>query len=291
MNYRNVLPIVRAALALLLFPSGQAAAQHRLAITPVTVVDVATGALRPHQTVLVDGNRIGAVGRAEDVRIPDGAAMIDGSGTYLIPGLWDMHVHTLHPWAVPVYFPLYVALGVTGVREMGNSYLPFDSILAVRRRIQQGTLLGPRFVAAGHELDADPKHWPHSIAVRDAAHGRALVDSLMGAGADFMKVYENLPRDVYFAIVERARQLRAGWELHRRLFRVDQRVAGDVHRAGGRLLAAPNHSSRYVATRRAPRRCLPRSSRQRTGTPPPAHVAGSPQRVPGVHRPGRAARR
>ena len=207
MTKRSMPRLAMAMLAFLLLPSARVAAQDRLAFTQVTVVDVATGRLRPHQTVLVEGNRIAAVGRAGAVRIPDGASVIDGSGTFMIPGLWDMHVHTMHPWSVPIYFPFYVALGVTGVREMGNSYIPLDSILAVRRRVQQGTFLGPRFVAAGHELDAEPKHWPHSIAVRDAEHGRQLVDSLTGAGADFLKVYENLPRDVYYAIVERARQV------------------------------------------------------------------------------------
>lgn len=203
-------PVIRGfhflILALLLLVAADAAAQGRVVITSVTVIDVTDGSLQPDQTVIVEGNRIAFVGPAQEAAIPDGAEVVDGEGRFLIPGLWDMHVHTLHPWSIPIFYPLYPALGITGVREMGNSYIPLSEVADLRRQLREGELLGPRFLTSGHELDAAPKHWPHSIAVRDAEHGRFLVDSLLAERADFIKVYENLPRDVYYAIVERAKE-------------------------------------------------------------------------------------
>jgi imidazolonepropionase-like amidohydrolase len=66
-----------------------------VAIRPVTVVDVINGSLRGNQTVLVAGSRITAVGAADQVRIPDDADLLDATGGFLIPGLWDMHVHSV----------------------------------------------------------------------------------------------------------------------------------------------------------------------------------------------------
>jgi imidazolonepropionase-like amidohydrolase len=93
-------------------------------IRAVTVVDVINGSLRGNQTVLVAGNRITAVGPADQVRTPDDADLLDATGGFLIPGLWDMHVHSVANVAVDRsvksvaaqdwHFPLFLAYGVTG---------------------------------------------------------------------------------------------------------------------------------------------------------------------------------
>ena len=105
-----------------------------LAITNVTVVDTAAGRLRPSMTVVVDGDRIRSVGETARLSPPDGARTVDGTGKYLIPGLWDMHIHTFFGEWVPggreVTLPLFLANGVTGVRDMGSD---LDPILAARR--------------------------------------------------------------------------------------------------------------------------------------------------------------
>src|SRR6516165_11486251 len=103
-----------------------------LAITCVTVIDATGAPARPDITVVVTGDRITAVGKSGEIRVPEGARVVDGKGKYLIPGLWDMHVHT----ADRSYLTLYVANGVTGVRDMHALYS--DSILGMRRQVQQG---------------------------------------------------------------------------------------------------------------------------------------------------------
>jgi cytosine/adenosine deaminase-related metal-dependent hydrolase len=203
--------LVTVTLAPLLPPAIPAAAQDRLAITSVTVLDVAEGALRPHQTVILSGDRIAAVGDADAVEVPAGAVVIDGSGSYLIPGLWDMHVHLFNQvsqrppnlW----YFPLFVANGVTGVREMWT--MPADAAVLGdwRARMAAGTLLAPRIAAAGALVDGPGSLWPTSERVATAEDARRFVRDVHRAGLDFVKVYSYLPREAYFAVLEEAARL------------------------------------------------------------------------------------
>lgn len=79
-----------------LLPGGSAVAQSTtVAIRGVTVVDVTDGSLRPGQTVLIDGSRIGVIGPVAELGVPADADIMDGAGGYLIPGLWDSHVHSV----------------------------------------------------------------------------------------------------------------------------------------------------------------------------------------------------
>ncbi|MEP6507852.1 MAG: hypothetical protein ABJC63_06455, partial [Gemmatimonadales bacterium] len=175
-----------------------------LAITHVTVIDVETGARQFDQTVLIQGNRIIRVGLTTQVRVPANATMVDGPGKFLIPGLWDMHVHTVVEEDYRSFFPLFVANGITGVRDMwGDLALARD----LRHRMVGGTLLGPRLVVAGNLVDGSPPTWPGATEVTSPDEGRAVVDSLFNVGAAFIKVYSRLPADAFFAIASRAREL------------------------------------------------------------------------------------
>jgi hypothetical protein len=167
-----------------------------LAITGVTVIDATEAPARPGMTVVVTGDRITAVGKSGEVRVPEGARVVDGKGKYLIPGLWDMHVHT----ADRSYLTLYVANGVTGVRDMHA--LDPDSILGMRRQVQQGKEPGPRIVAAGPLVDGPKPLVPAALVAPDAREGREAVRKFKNMGADFVKVYTKLPREAYLAIVD-----------------------------------------------------------------------------------------
>lgn len=203
----------------LLFGVGVSAQPADLGIRRVTVLDVTDGSLLRDQTVLVQGNRIAAVGPADEVRIPGGAEVIDAAGGYLVPGFWDMHVHSV--WSVPKnthvassasadwHFPLFLAHGVTGVRNMndGTADVSLELIHSVKRRLARGELIGPaRLLANGPSLDGDPPLADNPVIVQTAEEARAVVDELADAGADFVKVYENLSREAYFAIMDRARR-------------------------------------------------------------------------------------
>lgn len=189
-----------------------------VAIRGVTVVDVTDGSLHPEHTVLVTGNRIAAVGPTHEVAVPDDAAVVEAAGRYLIPGLWDMHVHSVaavdaaNPAiaAQDWHFLLFLAHGVTGVRNMGDGTVDvtLDLSKSIRRQLAEGSLRGPpRFLTAGPTIDGDPYLGRSTkLVVRTAPDARAAVERLASNGADLIKVYENLSRDAYFAITDEARR-------------------------------------------------------------------------------------
>lgn len=169
-----------------------------IAITSVTVVQVADGSEERGRTVLIGGGRVRAVGSAWQLQVPRGATVVDGRGRYLIPGLWDMHVHLIHETET---LPLYLANGVTGVRDMGG---PPEG-LEVRDRQARGELTGPRIVAAGPVVDG-PKDAEWRITVETAAEAVVAVDSLKRLGADFIKIHNALPPEAYTALATAARE-------------------------------------------------------------------------------------
>jgi imidazolonepropionase-like amidohydrolase len=178
----------------------QAEDAKSLAITGVSVIDATGAPARPGMTVVVTGDRITAVGKSGEVGVPEGARVVNGKGKYLIPGLWDMHVHT----ASPTFLPIYLANGITGVRDMHA--LDPDSILGMRRQVQQGKEPGPRIVAAGPLVDGPKPLVPAALVAADAQEGREAVRKLKKMGADFVKVYTKLPREAYLAIVDEAKK-------------------------------------------------------------------------------------
>lgn len=175
-----------------------------LAFTNLTVIDVDAGVARPGLTVVVKGDRITAVHPTVSCRVLETPRVVDGSGKFLIPGLWDMHVHLVHASLVP----LFVQNGVTGVRHM-FSFNPFYRPTAPA---VPGDVVYPRIVTANQMLDGPttPFTFPakqNVVIVKDDTTARAGVRELQKRGNDFVKVYSKLPRDAYFATLDEAKTL------------------------------------------------------------------------------------
>lgn len=132
---------------------------------------------------------------------------VDGSGKFLIPGLWDMHVHMVFgdwfPRGKDVTLPLFIANGITGVRDMGGELVVLQQW---RKEISAGTLIGPRIVMSGSMLDGPQPRFPSSIAVKSPEDGRKAVDDLKRRGADFIKLQSLIPREAVFAIADEAKK-------------------------------------------------------------------------------------
>jgi imidazolonepropionase-like amidohydrolase len=188
-------------------PAERVTAGGPLVITHVTVIDVTNGVAHGDTSVVVEGERIVRLGSSRSVRIPKGAQVVDGTGKFLIPGLWDMHVHTFFGTWVPggreVTLPLFVANGITGVRDMGSE---LDLILGARDGIAEGKLLGPRMIVAGPMLDGPTTQFPASIAIGTSEDGRRAVDMLVARGVDFIKIQSYVPREAYFAIADECKK-------------------------------------------------------------------------------------
>jgi imidazolonepropionase-like amidohydrolase len=174
------------------------------AFTHVTVIDMTGSPPKPDMTAVVTGNRIALLGPSRIIRVPRGTLTLDATGKFLIPGLWDMHVHAAWPATLPTFGPLFLANGVTGVREMWGA---FDLVASARIRLAQHSLTEPRFVASGALLDGSPPIWEGSVVITTAEAGRRAVDSLHAMGADFIKVYNLLSPEAYAAIVKEAKRL------------------------------------------------------------------------------------
>jgi len=179
-----------------------------LVLEHVTIVDVSSGALQRDMSLVIAGDRISQVGRSGTVRVPHGARSFNLHGTYLIPGLWDMHVHMIFGDWIPadekITLPLFVANGVTGVRDMGGE---LNALKTWRAEINAGRLIGPRMVISGPMLDGPVPRFPSSFPIRDASDGRRAVNELHSQGADFIKIQSLIPRTGYFAAAEEAKKI------------------------------------------------------------------------------------
>ena len=211
MNLRNWV-VLLVLLSTSIFFTAPARAQKSspddlLVLTGVTIVDVRTGTLLPDQTVVIDRNRIDSVGPGKSAKYSRRARSISAKGLFLIPGLWDMHVHLAFgdwfPDAQDISLALFVANGVTGVRDMGSE---LDTLQNWREEIEAGRLVGPRILTSGPMLDGPKPRFPSSVAIATPEDGRHAVADLKRRGADFIKLQSLIPREAVFAIADEAKK-------------------------------------------------------------------------------------
>lgn len=201
--------------------TGSTLGADAIAIVGVTCIDP-TSASRPtspDQTIVIADGVIRAVGPTSAITIPVGARRVDGRGKFAIPGLWDAHVHFMNTGVTAL--PLFVANGVTSVREMGGF---IDSTRVWQARIKAGTLVGPRILTPGPILE-NPRYLqnvveratraksqlalrvlPYRIGVGDAIGARRAIDSLVALRVDFVKVRTSANPAAFFAILREARR-------------------------------------------------------------------------------------
>src|SRR5215475_3184502 len=162
----NVLAFVTFA-TLTLVACNRPVGPKSLVFTDVTVIDATGSPAKPNMMVVVVGDKITRIEKYQMGSVPKNADVVAATGKFLIPGLWDMHVH----WYDERFLPLFIANGITGVRQM----LGMEVHQQWRRRIEDGSLLGPREFIASPIIDGPKPVWPSSIAVKDAAEGEAAV--------------------------------------------------------------------------------------------------------------------
>lgn len=180
-----------------------------LVIRNVTLID-------PDQTrsrlgaIVLQAGRVARV--TDDVSLPPprGATIVEGQGQYLIPGFWDMHVHAHRENRRPYHYPLFIAHGVTTIRDAGTH---LATALAERARSTAGEL-APSVIWGSPPLDGGPPVLSFGLVAEDADGGRAIVRQMKAAGFDFVKTYDRLSRETYRAILAEAMQQRIPVEGH-----------------------------------------------------------------------------
>ena len=170
-----------------------------LVISGATLIDGKGGPPIPDAVVVIEGDRITAVGPRDKFAIPKGATIIDARGKYLLPGLWDMHAH----FEQVEWGPTYLAAGITTVRDVGNE---FEFIKAVRDAIKEGRGLGPRLLLAGI-IDGESSTSWGLIRASSPAEAQAVVNRYHAAGFQQIKIYSSVKPDVVKAICDEAHKL------------------------------------------------------------------------------------
>ncbi|MDX1578804.1 MAG: hydrolase, partial [Gemmatimonadota bacterium] len=206
-RFRALSPILTRALILTgaLAGCGPSPSPVDLVIRNVTVIDALNG-VREARTVVVDGGRIASVTDAGEA--VEGAETVDGTGRYLIPGLWDFHVHLTYDERFTEAMPgLFLHHGVTSIRDTGG---PLDLVLPVVEALRAEGVTAPRVFFAGPLLDGEHVVYDGEsrpllgIANPNVETARANVERLAHAGVDFLKIYEMVSPEVFAALVEEA---------------------------------------------------------------------------------------
>ena len=184
--------------------------ESALIIQNVHIIDAKSG-LQKDKTVVVQGNRIVAI---QDMPIKKGTEntqIIDGEGKFLIPGLWDAHVHlSFEKDLTPAMFDLFLANGITSIRDTGGQ---LDLVLPEKEKAEKDPENTPRVMVAGPLLDGVPTVYdgsrpsnPHlGIGAGSVAEAEALVEQFADAGVDLIKAYEMLTPEAFKALVAKAK--------------------------------------------------------------------------------------
>ncbi len=182
----------------------------QLVLTHVTVIDATGATPKQDMTLVITGDRISTLGKTGKVKVPRAAQAVDARGKFLIPGLWDMHVHVFNnPSGRPPndwYFRLFIANGVTSLREMWTKPEEMKYVSQWRQQFALGSFTGPRIAAVGTVLDGPTPRWPNTDTVATPEQARQMVRRIKAAGVDFVKVYDKLGRGEYFAIADEAKK-------------------------------------------------------------------------------------
>ncbi|MCU4653450.1 amidohydrolase family protein [Roseibacterium sp. SDUM158016] len=188
------------ALFLGLLAGAEAIAQETL-LVDATIVDVEQGTLSPGRSVLIRDGVIAEIGT--DLEAP-GATRIDAGGGFLVPGLWDAHVHLFStPDEPETALSLYLINGVTGIRDMGALW-PIGAQQDLQAQIEAGEVLGPRLVLSGAWVDASPGSWPGMFLADTPEEARSVVARIEAEGWAAVKAYSMLDEATYVALAEAA---------------------------------------------------------------------------------------
>jgi imidazolonepropionase-like amidohydrolase len=186
-------------------PQAVATSDGTLVLRNVTIVDIERNRLGLRRDVVIMGNRIVGIQAGNTARVPKQGRLLDGTGKYLMPGLWDFHVHVFSaPGEEDFALPLYILNGITGIRDAGAlRSLPEQQRVAAA--IERGERVGPRMVLAGALIDGPPGSWPGQMVATSPDEGRQRVRESKAAGWGFIKSYSLLSEPTYLAIADEAK--------------------------------------------------------------------------------------
>ncbi|MEP3371710.1 amidohydrolase family protein [Maribacter dokdonensis] len=182
-------------------------------IKNVNIIDVETGEVIKNQFVLIENSRITKIDSTH-IPVSDDALLIDGSGQFLIPGLWDMHTHS-NQHSEWLHHPLYIANGVTSVRDMSGQLNKKDSYwvgskerLQWNKDVENNSRVSPKYVLqSSYQMDGEkaiPEDAPDFFKLQNPSQVDSLLQFYKKEKVDFIKVYQQLPKETYKALAKKA---------------------------------------------------------------------------------------
>jgi imidazolonepropionase-like amidohydrolase len=196
---RRLAQLTGALLVNLAVSQVSAESPRPIVIRNATLIDGRGAAAQRDVTVIISDRRFTSIASAAQATVPPDADTIDATGKFVIPGLWDMHVHLT--MVTEIACPALIANGVTGVRDMGGSLEIIDWI---RQRIADETIPGPHVFRAGPFVDGSKPGVADRLVVWNADDGRKAVGFLQKRGVDFIKVHNGTPPEAFFALLKEA---------------------------------------------------------------------------------------
>lgn len=197
-------------LCIILFSSCKQTISGDVLIENVNIIEVESGDVLIHQDVVITGNKITNISKHNKDNILT-SSVIDGENKYLIPGLWDMHVHILEEDWYKWQLPLLRSNGIIGFREMWGDKKVIDSVKA---EMQNSSLPYFHFVASGHILDGETAYHKNSTHVTTPNEATRIVDSLINSKVDFIKIYSFLKPEAFYSIAQRCKERRVPFVGH-----------------------------------------------------------------------------
>ena len=182
---------------------------YDLVIHSATIIDTYSGSLNENQSIAIIGDSIAAIADDVSAAIWKAKKQVDANGKFIIPGLWDMHVHFGGGDTLIVenknLLPLYIANGVTTVRDCSADISP--SVFKWKAEIANGALLGPNIFSSGPKIEGINSIWPGDQEIADESGLEHALDSLERVGADFVKITDNaLSNELFETAVKKAHQ-------------------------------------------------------------------------------------
>lgn len=176
-------------------------------LSNINLIDVEQGVVIKNQDVFIDGNKISYITTHGEVNAK-ALKIVDGTGKYVIPGLWDMHTH-IRSYSYQDNLPMFLLYGVTGIRDLGLTN--FNLIKQWKQQIENGEILGPRIVSAGAIIEGNSPRFRGSVMIKTRFRSSVMIktidevvptiDSLLREKVALIKVFDNLPKDVYLEIL------------------------------------------------------------------------------------------
>lgn len=176
--------------------------QDTLVFTHATLIDATGAPPQSDMTVMITGDRITAVEKTSQSRIPEGARVVNVQGKHLIPGLWDMHVHLEGLEPIQEAPEILVSYGITSVRDMGGNW---ERLQDLRSSITAGLRIGPSIYLAGYTLNGEQAADFH-LVVKTPQKAREAIERLKQGKVDFIKIHNQLSPEVFSAVASEAKK-------------------------------------------------------------------------------------